>query len=162
MNDKPGREKEVRYGDEIVGEKDLDSFNIVDLPGFGFAKVPEYQKQKWADFMGDYIQNRKTLKVLFHLVDARHGATKEDERIMKQVGQLLPSRAKYVVVLTKADKNVKGTKKNTGKVDPDVMRSLRQTMKENKVKNAPVILTSADTRLGRDDLWRYLRLAAES
>lgn len=135
---------------------------MVDLPGFGFAKVPEQQRQEWSRFMAEYIETRKTLKVIFHLVDSRHGPTAEDERIMKQVGEVLPKSVTYVVVLTKADKNIKGVAKtNDGKVARPVMDTLRQTMKQNKLGNAPIILSSAETKLGRDDLWRYLRRAAE-
>ncbi|KAI2514106.1 50S ribosome-binding GTPase [Fragilaria crotonensis] len=163
VNDKPEREREIKYGDVVPGEKDRDSFYLVDLPGFGFAKVPEKQRQEWSRFMTEYIATRKTLKVVFHLVDSRHGPTAEDARIMKEIGQILPKRVTYVVVLTKADKNVKGvTKKNEGKVAREVMDSLRQTMKEYQLSKAPVILTSAETKLGRDDLWRYLKLAAEA
>jgi GTP-binding protein len=164
VNDKPGREKELKYGDVLPGEKDQDSFNIVDLPGFGYAKVPEELRKEWSIFMDAYIANRKTLRVLFHLVDGRHGPTDEDASIMRRIGDLLPGYATYVVVLTKADKNVKGaaSNKKAGKVSSDVMDAVRQAMKQNGVGNAPVILTSAETKLGRDDIWRYLRLAAES
>lgn len=135
---------------------------MVDLPGFGFAKVPDKVRRDWSDFMTSYIQTRKTLKVVFHLVDSRHGPTKEDNRIMQQIGEILPKSVTYVVVLTKSDKNIKGvTKKNEGKVSRKVMDALRLTMKSNKLGNAPVILTSAESKLGRDDLWRYLRRAAE-
>lgn len=163
VNDKPGKEKEIRYGDKIKGEPDRDSFYIVDLPGFGFAKVPDEQRKEWADFMREYLAKRKTLKVVFHLVDGRHGPIDEDMTIMKQVGESLPKNVAYVVVLTKADKNIKGaTKKKVGKVPIDVLNGLRETMRANKVGNAPVIVTSAETKLGRDDIWRYLRLAAEA
>lgn len=163
VNDKPEREREIRYGDLIAGERDADSFYIVDLPGFGFAKVPQQQRQAWSDLFIEYIGSRKTLRVLFHLVDARHGPTDEDARIMKQVGETLPKSVKYVVVLTKADKNVKGAStKNSGRVIKPVLEKLRETMRANKVGNAPAILTSSETKLGRDDMWRYLRLAAET
>eukprot|EP00980_Cylindrotheca_fusiformis_P029625 scaffold23625_cov137-Cylindrotheca_fusiformis.AAC.10 len=163
VNDKPGKEKEVKYGDEIKGEPDRDTFYIVDLPGFGFAKVPEQQRKEWADFMTEYLAKRKTLKVVFHLVDGRHGPIDEDATIMRRVGESLPKNIAYVVVLTKADKNEKGiSKTKTGRVSIDVMNSVRETMRANKVGNAPVIVTSAETKLGRDDIWRYLRLAAEA
>ncbi|KAL3902512.1 MAG: hypothetical protein SGILL_010795 [Bacillariaceae sp.] len=162
VNDKRGREKEVKYGDQIEGERDSDSFYLVDLPGFGFAKVPEEQRKEWADFMGEYLSNRKTLKVVFHLIDSRHGPIDEDSNIMKQVSENLPKNVNYVVVLTKADKNVKGnSKKNPGKVSNDVMSNLRETMKSNGVGSAPVLVTSSESKLGRDQMWRYLRLAAE-
>ncbi|EEC47349.1 predicted protein, partial [Phaeodactylum tricornutum CCAP 1055/1] len=133
---------------------DQDSFNIVDLPGFGYAKVPEELRKEWSIFMDAYIANRKTLRVLFHLVDGRHGPTDEDASIMRRVGDLLPGYATYVVVLTKADKNVKGaaSNKKAGKVSSDVVDAVRQAMKQNGVGNAPVILTSAETKLGRDDI----------
>ena len=162
VNDKPDREREIKYGDAISGEKDLDSFNIVDLPGFGFAKVPDHIRRDWSEFMSQYITTRKTLRVLFHLVDARHGPTEEDSKIMKLVGEILPKQVTYIVVLTKADKNVKGASKiNGGKVTQTVMQKLRDTMNQYKVGKSPVILTSSETKLGRDDLWRYLRRAAE-
>jgi len=165
VNDKPGREKEIRYGDTVEGKKDDDSFYLVDLPGFGFAKVPDKQRQKWASFMGEYLVKRKNLNVVFHLIDSRHGPIDEDSNIMKQVGESLAANVAYVVVLTKADKNAKGSLKNSsgkGKVSQKVMDDLRKVMHENNVGNAPVILTSSESKLGRDDIWRYLRRAAEA
>lgn len=168
VNDKPELARQIRYGDEVGGSKDRDSFYIVDLPGFGFAKVTQQQRQQWSDFMDEYLQQRKTLRVIFHLVDARHGPTEEDVKIMQKVGQIIGSEqqqnnAKYVIVLTKADKNVKGatTEKNPGKVTESVRNKLMQTMEANRVGYAPIVLTSAETRLGRDEIWKYLRLAAE-
>lgn len=174
VNDKVGIEKELKYGDDVPGRKDMDSFYIVDVPGFGYAKVPEKQKQEWLQFMKEYISSRNTLRVLFHLIDSRHGPTGEDQNIMNFVGEYLPSSATYVVVLTKADKNIKNNNANTivttsninnervrGKVSKNVMHSVREAMKQSNVGKYPVIMSSAETKLGRDDLWRFLRLAAE-
>mmetsp|Transcript_7262 Transcript_7262/g.10844 ORF Transcript_7262/g.10844 Transcript_7262/m.10844 type:complete len:573 (-) Transcript_7262:266-1984(-) len=161
VNDKPELGREIRYGDVVDGEKDKDSFYIVDLPGFGYAEVSAEQRQDWKEFMAEYLSTRKTLRVLFHLVDARHGPTDDDKSIMQQVSETLPRQVSYVVVLTKADKNTKGkSKKNTGKVSDDVMAKLRNAMKEAGVGNRPVLLTSSETKLGRDQVWRYLSLAA--
>lgn len=108
------------------------------------------------------------LRVIFHLIDARHGPTEEDGKIMQKVGAIMGSEqqqnnAKYVIVLTKADKNVKGatSETNPGKVSESIREKLIDTMKANRVGYAPIVLTSAETRLGRDDVWKYLRLAAE-
>jgi GTP-binding protein len=162
VNDKPDLERQIRYGDIVPGDKDPDSFYIVDLPGFGYAKVPPQQREQWLKFMHQFISERRTLRVVFHLVDSRHGPTAEDGVIMRQIGQDLKSYAKYVIVLTKADKNVKSSSsQKAGKVAETVMTSLRESMKQNGVGNAPVILTSAETKLGRDDIWRYLKAAAE-
>lgn len=152
--------RELRYGDDVRGEKDRDSFFIVDLPGFGFAKVPQQQRQQWSDFMQLYVAKRENLRVVFHLVDARHGPSSDDERIMSEIGASLPKRVQYVIALTKSDKNVKGSGK-MGKVSNSVMDTLREAMRNANVGGAPVLLTSAETKLGRDDVWRYLKLAAE-
>jgi len=162
VNDKPGREKEVKYGDVLETEKDMDSFYIVDVPGFGYAKVPDKLRRQWSLFLEEYAANRKTLRVVFHLIDARHGPTDEDQNIMHQMGEILPSVVKYVIVLTKADKNVKGpSPKNSGKVSEGVMNLVEKAMLENNVKNAPILLTSAETKLGRDEMWKYMKTAAE-
>jgi GTP-binding protein EngB required for normal cell division len=108
------------------------------------------------------------LRVIFHLVDARIGPTDEDAKIMQKVGSIIGSKqqrnhAKYVIILTKADKNVKSasSEKNPGKVSESVRNKLVETMKANQVGYAPIVVTSAETRLGRDEVWKYLRLAAE-
>jgi len=168
VNDKPELARQIRYGDDVPGSKDPDSFYIVDLPGFGYAKVPQEQRQEWSDFMDEYLQKRRTLRVIFHLIDARHGPTDEDVKIMQKVGKIIGSdeqknNAKYVIILTKGDKNVKNasSEKNPGKVTESVRAKLVETMKANQVGYAPIVLTSAETRLGRDEVWKYLRLAAE-
>jgi GTP-binding protein EngB required for normal cell division len=73
------------------------------------------------------------------------------------------NNAKYIIILTKADKNVKNasSQKNPGNVAESVKQKLVDTMKANRVGYAPIVLTSAETRLGRDEVWKYLRLAAE-
>jgi len=114
--------------------------------------------------MEEYFKTRETLKVVFHLIVARHGPTDEDSKIMQKVGDILDmKRTRYIVILTKADKNVKGadSEKNPGKVSNSVLEKLIETMKAHRVGNAPIVLTSAQTRLGRDEVWKYLRLAAE-
>ena len=166
VNDKHDLERQIRFGDDVAGSADRDAFYIVDLPGFGFAKVPQQQRERWSDFMDEYLQLRSNLRVVFHLIDARHGPTDEDGKIMRKVGTILGgegtmNHAKYVVVLTKGDKNVKNaSSKNPGKVSRAVEEQLRQTMEQNGVGYAPVVLTSSETRLGRDEVWKYLKLAA--
>lgn len=169
VNDKPELARQIRYGDDVPGSMDRDAFYMVDLPGFGFAKVSQQQRQQWSDFTDEYLMQRETLRVVFHLIDARHGPTDEDCKIMQKVGNIVGSdgrknNAKYVIVLTKADKNVKGatSEKNPGKVAESVRDKLSNAMGANGVGYAPIVVTSAETRLGRDEVWKYLRLAAES
>lgn len=193
VNDIPDKEKEIKYGDDIAGRtgktKDDDSFYIVDLPGFGYAKVPEAQKQKWMTFMYEYLMTRSNLRIVFHLIDSRHGPMADDHIIMQQMALTLQNRVQdpiqYVIVLTKADKNVKGkasssssnesssnkasssssspqrssTNNSAGKVSAAVAMAVRRTMEECGIQHCPILLTSAETKLGRDDIWKYLQIA---
>uniref|UniRef100_A0A7S1BPM9 EngB-type G domain-containing protein n=1 Tax=Corethron hystrix TaxID=216773 RepID=A0A7S1BPM9_9STRA len=164
VNDKPELAREIRFGDTVPGAKDPDAFYLVDLPGFGFAKVPQAQRLAWSDFLARYLRDRPNLRTVFHLVDARHGPVAEDENIMRLAAQELKTRkdVQYVVVLTKADKNVKVAQTDEGRVSKKVMEDVRGAMQRAGVgRNVPVLLTSAETKLGRDDVWRYLRAAAE-
>ena len=133
------------------------SYFIVDMPGFGYAEVPQQQRQKWSDFMQTYVSKRDNLRVVFHLVDSRHGPSADDERIMSEIGSVVREKISYVIVSTKSDKNGSGA----GRVSNSVMDSLRVAMQNADIKNSPVLLTSAETKLGRDDIWRYLKKAAE-
>jgi GTP-binding protein EngB required for normal cell division len=164
VNDKPDLEKEIRYGDVAPGSKDADCFYLVDVPGVGYAKVSEEQRDRWSSFLMEYMSERRNLRCVFHLIDSRLGPTDDDKVIMRHVSQALVKSAVYVVVLTKADKNVKtASKKNPGKVSRDVLQSLQQSMKESGIagRRTPIVLSSSETKLGRDEIWRYLRLAAE-
>lgn len=171
VNDKPGLEKEVRYGDAVPGTRDPDSFYLVDVPGIGYAKVPDSVKNEWSSFLMEYLSTRQTLKCVFHLVDSRLGPTEDDERIMRQMSESLIPSAVYVVVLTKADKNVKSasSQRNPGKVSRSVLQSVDRSLVDaglvssprRRQGRVPVIVSSSETKLGRDEIWRYLRLAAE-
>ena len=168
MNDKPGKEREVKFGDIVPGGKDSDSFYLVDVPGFGFAQVPEALRKEWMDFLSVYTSQRKSLRVAFHLIDSRHGASDDDARIMNQMSRCLPKYVSYVIVLTKADKILKGSttalisaNNSNLSVSRNIVDQVRNTMKSQGVGNAPIVMTSAETKLGRDVLWSYMRLAAD-
>ncbi|GMH82123.1 hypothetical protein TrVE_jg12985 [Triparma verrucosa] len=158
VNDKVDIMKEVKYGDEVRGVKDFDCFYIVDLPGFGFAKVSREQKDEWSKFQKEYFESRKNLRVVFHLIDSRHGLVSEDERIMKECSEIFKGKkdVSYVIILTKADKN---DSTGRGKVSKTVMESVRNAMRENGVGSRPIITTSAETKYGRDGVWTYLKEA---
>ncbi|KAG5177130.1 P-loop containing nucleoside triphosphate hydrolase protein, partial [Tribonema minus] len=135
-----------------AGDGEAHAFYLVDMPGHGYAKVSEQLRTSWQDLLKQYVAQRRSLRVLFHLLDGRHGPVGHDKAIMKEMARL-PSYARYVIVLTKADKQ-----DNT--VSAGVMAATITALREAGVENAPVVITSAETKLGRDAMWRYLRLAA--
>ncbi len=91
----PGRTQEINFF--TVGE----AHYLVDLPGYGFANAPVAVVQKWQKLLKSYLSGRPTLRRVFVLIDARHGAKAVDEEIM---GLLDKSAVTFQVVMTKVDK----------------------------------------------------------
>ena len=78
-----------------------EAFFLVDLPGYGFAKAPKQEKQKWADMIEGYLRQSRHLKRVFQLVDVRHAPTEDDQLMVEYLRHYdIP----FTVVATKADK----------------------------------------------------------
>ena len=74
---------------------------LVDLPGYGYAKVPKAERKKWEKFLRKYILQRENLYCLFVLIDVRHEAQTADLEFMEWLGV---SEIPFVIIFTKADK----------------------------------------------------------
>jgi GTP-binding protein EngB required for normal cell division len=100
-------------------------------------------------------------QVVFHLVDSRHGPVAADEELMRLVAKC-PRPLTYVIVLTKADKKDSAAAEKSLGLKRSV-ESVRAKLAENGLSPTatPVLLTSSVSRLGRDHMWRFLRLAAD-
>lgn len=76
-------------------------FNIIDLPGYGFAKAPKSERERWGAMIEGYLTNSKNLKQVFSLVDIRHDPTELDKKMLAYLYHFgLP----FTVIATKADK----------------------------------------------------------
>lgn len=92
----PGRTREINYFDLGEGRAFL-----VDLPGFGYAKVSRAQARQWMALTRAYLRGRPTLRRVFLLIDARRSIMAADTEVMEMLdGAAVP----YQIVLTKADK----------------------------------------------------------
>ncbi len=78
-----------------------DSFFLVDLPGYGFARASKQEKDKWADMIEGYLQKSPNLRHVVQLVDIRHEPTQEDQMM---TNYLRHYEIPFTVVATKADK----------------------------------------------------------
>ena len=80
---------------------DCDGIKLVDLPGYGYAKVNFNEKKRWADLMEGYFKSDRNIKLVVQLTDMRHPVTKDDldmMRFMQAAGY------PFIVVMTKSDK----------------------------------------------------------
>ncbi len=124
------------------------ALSLVDLPGYGFAKVPEKVRRSWGSMVETYLKSRKELRLLVLLVDARHPPTQQDLQLVEWLRQY---RIPFVAILTKIDK---------------VSRSKRQSQMENIMKSLGeleerFIPFSAVTGEGRTILWGEILRACQ-
>lgn len=97
----PGRTQLINYFGLMNGS----SQRLVDLPGYGYAKVPEAVKLEWQHHLADYLRRRNTLRGLILLMDVRHPLTEFDQMMLGLADERdLPVH----ILLTKADKLKKG------------------------------------------------------
>ena len=95
-----------------------DAFFLVDLPGYGFARAPKQEKEKWAAMIEGYLQGSRYLKRVFQLVDIRHAPTEDDQLMVEYLRHYdIP----FTVVATKADKLSKAQR---GRSIPVICRTL--------------------------------------
>ena len=84
-------------------------FLLADLPGYGFAKVSDAEKLKWADLLEKYLANETSLAHVFFLVDIRHDPTQDD---VTMYNYMFKNSVPFTIVATKADKISKSQVKN--------------------------------------------------
>lgn len=131
----PGKTRELNYY-EI--ETDLSPFYFVDLPGYGFAKASQKDRERWGNFIEDYLLHRDACQLVMQVIDLRHPPTKDDIAMY----QWLKYYDKPVqIVATKADKLSKG---QYAKQQNVIRKSLEMP------GDASIILFSAETGLGVD------------
>ena len=117
-----------------------DAFRIVDLPGYGYAKVSKSVSQDWGKMMETYLQNRQNLVKVVQLVDIRHEPSKQDVEMYEYLRYY---GLDGLVVATKADKVSRNQ-------IPKQIRMIRQTLKLGK--DDIVIPVSALKRTGYEEL----------
>lgn len=94
VSSKPGKTVTINF-------YKVDNIRLVDLPGYGYAKVNFSERERWSELMEGYFNSGRNIKVVFQLIDMRHPATDFDISMLDFLSQM---EIPYIVVLTKADK----------------------------------------------------------
>jgi GTP-binding protein len=117
------------------------AFYFVDLPGYGYARVPVAIKSEWGPMIETYLASRETLVLSIAIIDARHGPTKLDLQLKDW---LESNQQKFIVVATKADKLSNNQLRAS-------LKSSEELFGEHKV-----IPYSAITRRGAERIWKEI------
>lgn len=140
------RKNRLAYTSKTPGRTQLINFftldanvYLVDLPGYGYAKVPPEIRAQWEELLSRYLQERSTLVGMVLIMDARHPLTPLDRRMLDW---FLPSGKPVHILLSKADKL-------SGNERAQTLRRVRQALAERE--NVSVQLFSSLSRLGAEE-----------
>jgi GTP-binding protein len=132
----PGKTQMINHFDVVSSDKK--KWYLVDLPGYGFAKVSQSQRKSWEKMIEGYIRKRENLVNLFVLVDSRLEPQQLDLEFVNQMGEW---QVPFSIIFTKADKN---TQKETAASVRRFMEALQQHWEELPI----YFVTSAEKHLG--------------
>ena len=121
-----------------------DFMYLVDLPGYGYAKVPETEKAKWGKMIERYLHTSQTLKAVFLLIDIRHEPSENDKRMYEWI---VWNGYDPIIIATKLDKIKRS----------QIQKQLKLIRTGLQVKPGTQILPfSAETKQGRDEIWALI------
>lgn len=129
---------------------ELENIYIVDLPGYGYAKVAKSDKERWNKLIGGYLGADRDMALIFQLIDFRHPPTADD---LSMINFLIDGEYPFAVVLTKADKLSKN------------QRSERRKALLNELpcaEDITIIEFSAETGEGTDEIRQIIEELAQS
>ena len=126
-------------------------WNLVDLPGYGYARVSKKLRSGWSKMITDYLENRQQLFLLFVLIDSRLEAQKIDLEFLNWCGD---KQIPFALIFTKADKLSKGGLQSN-------IDNWQQSFLQSWESIPPVFVTSASTKFGRDELLIFINQVTE-
>lgn len=140
-------EIETYKGDEAPkGNVKPDRWYIVDLPGYGFAKVSQSSRRRWEQMIENYLRKRKNLMNVFVLIDSRHPPQKIDLEFLENLKKW---DVPFAIIFTKSDKENQRTVAANIKAFFEAMRKTWQFLPQ-------YFVTSAVKKTGRDKVLAYI------
>ena len=119
-----------------------DKFHFVDLPGYGFAKVPETVRQQWQRLIEAYLQERESLRNVVLIIDSRHGPTSQDRQLKEWLDYY---DRPVLIVASKIDKLKRG----------QIQKHLKIIRQDLSLDATPLAHSSLE-KGRRDEIWKNL------
>jgi ribosome biogenesis GTP-binding protein YsxC/EngB len=135
---KPGKTQTINFYN--INE----AFYFVDLPGYGYAKVNQEIKEKWAKMIEDYLKQSEALRILFLLIDIRHEPSQNDKNMYDWI---VHYGFNPIIIATKADKISRGQRNK----HISIIRKKLET-----IEGTPIIPFSALNKEGCEEIWEYI------
>ena len=141
---RPGKTQLINHF--VINSKTEDPWYLVDLPGYGFAKVPVKLKNKWLGFITSFLKSRQNLLCTFVLIDSRLEPQKIDLEFMQWLGE---NEIPFVIVFTKTDKLKSAEKKS-------FLENYKSTMLKVWEEMPTVFVSSAEKHEGKEELLSFI------
>ena len=136
----PGRTREINFF--VINE----AWSLVDLPGYGYAKISKAERAKFQEFISDYLMGRENLLCAFVLIDSRHPPQRVD---LEFVEWLVAGEVPFTLVFTKTDKNKRSLLEKN-------ITLFREAMREWSDGEPRAFLTSTKTGEGRREIMSFI------
>ena len=134
----PGKTQTINFY-KINGE-----MYLVDLPGYGYAKVSQAEKEKWGKMIEKYLHTSKNLKAVFLLIDIRHEPSANDRQMYDWI---LHNGYEPIIIASKLDKLKRS----------QVQKHLKMIREGLQVKKGTLVIAySAETKQGREEIWELI------
>jgi GTP-binding protein len=140
ISSKPGKTQTINHF--LVNN----AWYLVDLPGYGYAKISKTMREKWAKMINDYLVLRENLQLIFVLIDARLEPQKIDLEFINSLGE---RQISFALIFTKSDKL------SALRVSQNV-EAFKQAMSETWEELPPIFVSSATTGKGREDILDFI------
>lgn len=122
------------------------SWHLVDLPGYGYAKISKKMRDKWESMIERFLITRPQLQCVFVLLDSRHDLQKIDLEFINWLGDM---RVAFVIVYTKTDKLKKAqVSEHVGKIHQGLLQYWNELPQE--------FVTSSEKKVGRQDILDFI------
>lgn len=146
VSNTPGRTRNVEHFRVEGTLKSKNPWMLADLPGYGFAKVSQTEREVWHKMIERYLRERENLQTVFLLIDSRLEPQPNDLDMADWLGK---NKVPFAIVYTKSDKL------SPPKVESNVAR-LRRELKKTWQNLPLMFITSAETAKGRDELLEFI------
>lgn len=144
ISSSPGKTQMINHFS--ITDNERKQWYLVDLPGYGFAKVSQSQRKNWQKMIEGYIKQRQNLMSLFVLIDSRHTPQKLDLDFINQLGEW---QVPFALIFTKADKT-------TQREVAAHIKQFLEAMKESWQFLPPHFVTSAVKHTGAKPILNYI------
>lgn len=141
----PGKTRLLNFFRITPAEPFHQSFYFVDLPGYGFAKVSQSEREQWRQLIESYLAKNERLRGVIALIDSRHGPMASDMELLTWLAHV---RQRVIVVATKADKLSNQQREQRRREIVAVLQHLPKS---------ELILYSAVNALGKKELWQQIQ-----